>query len=116
VIRGQDWVKARIEEGLYRLFMSNDKVSMDNVGIAQVEGVLRSVLKRAGNMGIIAAATTESELETSDDKEFLYKVTVPRREDILPGDRAARILPDVEFIYYLAGAIHEAEVRGKITV
>lgn len=116
VIRGQDWVKARIEENLYQLFISNDKIAMDNVGIAQVESTIRSVLKMAGNRGIIAKATTETELTKSDDKEFMYQVTVPRREDITVNDRANRILPGVEFIYYLAGAIHEAEVKGKITV
>lgn len=116
VIRGMDWVKARIEEGLYNLFISNDKIAMDNVGIAKVEGVVRTVLKQAGNLGIIARATTESEMSKSDDKEFMYKVTVPRREDIDPVDRKTRKLPNVEFVYYLAGAIHEAEVKGKITV
>lgn len=116
VIRGQDWVKARIEEGLYSLFINNDKVSMDNVGISQVESVIRSILKQAGNMGIIANATTETELAKSDDKMYMYQVTTPRREDISPADRAARKLTNVEFIYYLAGAIHEAEVKGKITV
>jgi len=114
VMRGQDFVKARIEENLYRLFISNDKISMDNTGIAQVEGVVRSVLKHAGNMDIIAKATTESELEKSDDKEYMYRVTVPLREEISENDRAARKLPYVEFIYYLAGAIHEAEIKGKI--
>jgi hypothetical protein len=114
VIRGQDWVKARIEEGLYRLFISNEKVSMDTVGIAQVESVIRSVLQQAGNAGIIARAGSESELNQSDDKVFMFQVTVPRREDIVPDDRAARILPDIGFIYHLAGAIHEAKVEGRI--
>lgn len=116
VIRGQDWVKARIEEGLYRLFLTNEKVSMDNIGIAQVEGVIRSVLQRAGNMGIIARATSENELEKSDDKEYMFQVTVPLREEVPESDRANRILSNVEFVYYLAGAIHEAEVKGKIIV
>ncbi len=116
VIRGQDWVKARIEEGLYQLFISNDKIPMDNTGIAQVEGVVRSVLKQAGNMGIIARATTEAELANSDDKEYMYKVTVPKREDLSMNDRAARKLSGVHFVYWLAGAIHEAQVQGKITV
>jgi hypothetical protein len=96
VIRGMDWIKARIEEGLYNLFMSNDKVALDNVGIAK--------------------ATTEEELKKSDDKEFMYRVTVPLREEIPEDARKERKLPNVKFIYYLAGAIHKVEVNGRITV
>jgi uncharacterized protein DUF3383 len=116
VIRGKDWIKARMIENLYSLFVNNDKIPLDNTGIAQVEGVIRTVLKQAGNNGIIARATTEDELKKADDKEFMYSVSVPTREGISVADRANRILKNVEFVYYLAGAIHEAEVRGKITV
>ena len=106
VIRGQDWIKARMEENLSSLLISNEKVAMDNVGIAQVESTLRSVLKEAGERGIIAKATTESELKFSDDKEYMYNVKVPTREEISSADKAARVLPNVEFVYYLAGAVH----------
>ncbi len=116
VIQGKDWIKARLTENLYSLFINNDKIPMDNTGIAQVEGVVRTVLKQAGNNGIIARATTDDDLKKSDDKEFMYIVTVPTRSDISPTDRANRILNNVEFVYWLAGAVHKAEVRGKITV
>jgi hypothetical protein len=116
VIRGKDWIKARMLENLYILLINNEKIPLDNTGIAQVEGVVRTVLKQAAKNGIIARATTEDELKKSDDKEFMYTVSVPTRSDLMQNDIANRILKNVGFVYYLAGAIHEAEVQGKIDI
>lgn len=116
IIHGQDWVEDQIYIGLLRLFLTNDKIPYDDNGIAQVEGVLRDVLKRAGDNGIIAAAVSEDDLEISDDKVYIYTVTVPQRSDTAVNDRATRTLRDIKFVYTTAGAIHKTIVTGKITV
>lgn len=117
VIHSQDWVQSRIEESIMAILLENDKIAMDNAGIAQIEGVIRSVMSEAALAGVIARATTDFEKNNnSDDGEFQYKVSVPLREEISVANRAARILPDVNFEYYLAGAIHEARVTGRILV
>ena len=116
VIEGQDWVENQLETELLALMLANDKVSLDDPGIAQIEGVLRAVLKRAGDAGIIAIATSKADKEKSDDKIFMYQVTVPARADLSAGDLANRELTGVEIIYYLAGAIHKTTITGLITV
>jgi len=113
---GTDWVEDQMITDLLSLFINNDKISMDNVGIAQVVSVLRGVLKRAGDAGIIARATTEAELKKSDDKFYMSQVFAPRREDLSTNDKAVRNLKGITFVYSLAGAIHEAEVNGLIVV
>lgn len=116
VIMGQDWVEDQLNIALLDLFIKNEKISLDDTGIAQVEGKVREVLKRAGDYGIIARAESDADLLLSDDKKFMYQVTVPLRADISSVDRANRTLPDVKFVYYLAGAIHKTTVTGLITV
>lgn len=116
IIHGQDWVEDQLTIGLLRLFLVNDKIAYDDTGIAQVEGVVRDVMKRAGDNDIIARAVSEDDLEISDDKVYIYQVTVPQRSDTAVNDRANRILRDVTFVYTTAGAIHKTVVTGKITV
>ena len=54
IIHGQDWVDDQLQIGLLALFVNNDKIAMDDSGIALVEGGVRDVLKRAGDNSIIA--------------------------------------------------------------
>ncbi|PJZ49212.1 DUF3383 family protein [Leptospira saintgironsiae] len=116
IVVGQDWVEDQLQSELLSLFLNNEKIAMDDSGIAQVEGVVRNVLKRAGDAGIVAKATSEDDLKLSDDKIYMSQVFVPRRADLSVTDRANRELKGITFIYYLAGAIHKVNVNGLITV
>jgi hypothetical protein len=116
VIMGQDWVEDELNTAILDLFIKNEKVALDDVGIAQVEGKVRDVLKRAGDYGIIARSESDADLLLSDDKKYMYQVTVPLRADISSVNKSNRTLPDVKFVYYLAGAIHKTTVTGLITV
>ncbi len=115
VIHGQDWVEAQLEARLFLLQTQNEKVPLDNDGIAQVESVVRSVMIDAGKAGIIARALSDEEKKRSKDGVYLYTVDVPLRDDISVNDRNARHLPGVNFSYELAGAMHKITVNGKIT-
>ena len=116
IIHGQDWVEDQLKTGLLSLFVNNDKIAFDDTGIALVEGVVRDVLKQAGDNNIIAKAVSEADMLLSDDKVYIYQVTVPQRADVSTANRSARTLPDVKFTYTTAGAIHKVTVTGKITV
>lgn len=116
VIDAQDWIENEITVELLSLFVNNDKVSLDDAGIGQVEGVVRAVLTRAGDNKIIAKVGSKEDALLSDDGQYMFVLTVPNRADISTADRAARILPEVNFTLYLAGAVHRVEVNGKITV
>lgn len=116
IILAQDWIEDQLKIGFLGLFLKNDKISMDDSGIAQVEGVIRDVLKRAGDNKIIAKAVSAADMLISDDKVYIYQVTVPQRSDISVADRAARSLTGVKFIYTTAGAIHKLTIAGLIEV
>jgi len=107
VIRSQDWVKARIAEGVFRLLASSPKVPYDDRGIAMVISQVQGVMQQATAQGIIARDA---------DGNGMWSVTAPKRSEIAANSIAARILPDVEFEFTLAGAIHSVTVRGVISV
>ena len=115
VINGQDWVEDQIKVQLLSLFLNNGKIALDDTGIAQVKAIVSGVMKQAGDVGIIARAVSDDDLAKSDDKKYMYQVTVPQRSDISTINLNARTLPDVKFVYYLAGAIHKTVVTGLIT-
>lgn len=116
IIDGQDWVEEQLELEILSAFLNNAKISLDDTGISIIEGKIRSVLKRAGDNGIIARAVSKADLELSDDKQYMYQVTVPKRADLSTTDKSNRILSGVEFVYYVAGAIHKTTITGLITV
>ena len=116
VIIGMDWIESELQTGLLGLFLNNDIISFDNVGISQVESVFIDVFSRAGKNKIVAEATTESELAESYDGRYLFWLNIPEREDVSANDRALRLLSGCEFEYTLAGAIHEVKVKGKIII
>lgn len=107
IIRCQDWMKARIAEGVFRLLANSPKVPYDDRGIAMVISEVQSVMQQATIQGIIARDA---------DGNGMWTVTAPRRSEINKNDIANRVLPDVSFEFTLAGAIHSVTVRGIITV
>ena len=107
VIRGQHWVEARLSERIHRLLFMSPKVPYDNRGIAMVVAEVQAVMQAATDQGIVAV---------DDDGNGMWEVTAPDREDIDPNDIANRVLPDVEFEFTLAGAVHKVEVSGVIKI
>lgn len=107
VIRSQDWVKARIAEGVFRLLASSPKIPYDDRGIAMVLAEVQGVMQQATAQGIIARDA---------DGNGMWSVTAPKRSEIAADSIANRVLPDVKFEFTLAGAIHSVTVRGVISV
>ncbi|MFP4457552.1 MAG: DUF3383 family protein [Clostridia bacterium] len=105
--RSKDWMKARIEEAIFGLLYRSEKVPYDDPGIALVVDKLKGVLKRAVRQGIIAKDL---------DGNGLWDVTVPSRDEISDNDIADRILPDIDFVATVAGAVHKVEVEGVLQV
>lgn len=107
VIHGKDWVKVNMEQAINTLFLNNDKVSFDDVGIPQIEGEALTILEVAGKQGIIAK---------NDSGQPLYTVTAQGRAESTAQDRAERHYKGLSFSLELAGAIHEATVIGEMVV
>ncbi len=101
VIRGIDWLKARLQERIYGRLINAPKIPFTNAGIAVIETAVRQQLDIALTAGLIAP-------------EPPYTVTVP---DVLAtdeADRQRRELRGINFRARLAGAIHYVEIRGAV--
>lgn len=103
IVRGIDWLTARIQEFVFSTLVNVPKVPYTNAGIA----VIQAQVLRALELGI-------SNQFISDDPAPI--VTVPLAEDVPPVDKANRILRNVRFQATLSGAIHAVVIRGNLSV
>ena len=103
IVHGIDWLHVRIQERLFCLLMINEKIPYTAKGVDLVRSEIMGQLKDAVYRGLLAA-------------EPEPQVSIPNIEDIAPDIRGQRKLPDVCFSGRLAGAIHEIEIRGTVTV
>lgn len=101
IIRGIDWLTARIKERIYTRLINAPKIPFTNAGIAVIEAAVREQLDIAVDRDLIAP-------------EPPYTVTVPDVLDTDELDRQNRQLKGVNFRARLAGAIHYAEIRGAV--
>lgn len=103
IIRGIDWLTARIQEFVFSALVNVPKVPYTNAGIA----VIQAQVLRALELGI-------SNQFISDNPAPI--VTVPLAQDVPPADKANRILRNVRFQATLSGAIHAVVIRGNLSV
>ncbi len=101
VIRGADWLQARMAERIYTRLVNSQKVPFTSQGIASIETDIRAQLDQAVALGFI-----------TDN----YTVTVPSIDAIDPADKAVRFLTGITFVAILAGAIHKVRIDGKLTL
>jgi hypothetical protein len=101
LVRGIDDLGSEIGADARAYFLgAPEKVPYDDSGIAGVEAIIRKNLRKRQPRFIRA------------DQEIV--VTVPRAADVDPADRAARVLNGIEFEAGLTGAIHAANVKGRL--
>lgn len=103
IVRGIDWLTARIQEFVFSILVNNPKIPYTDAGIAAVQAEVLRVLQLGISNDFIA-----------QDPE--PTCTVPRAADVPPADKANRILRNVKFQATLAGAIHAVRINGLISV
>jgi hypothetical protein len=104
IMRGTDWIQARIQEQVFGLLVSSDKVPYTDGGIESIGLQVEEVLDRAVDRLILVGG------------EDGPVVTVPKRSETTKADRAARFLRDVKFTGNYAGAIHKVQIDGTLSV
>ncbi len=112
IIRGRDWLEARITEEIYSLLTRKAKVPYTDGGIAMIEAIIRQILELGITRGFIAPSYVD---EDTNEVVASYEITVPKVRDITFSDRAARLLDDLSFKAKVAGAIHVVDISGVIT-
>lgn len=99
-VHGQDWLTARIEEAVFDILSSVEKVPFTDAGIAMIENAMKGPLQDAIDNGYLASFTT----------------SVPKAADVSSTNKGNRLLPDVKFTAVEAGAIHAVTINGTISV
>ena len=101
VIRGADWIQARMQEKILFTLVNSDKIPYTNDGIALIEADMREILITARDVnGILASFTIDT----------------PDVADISAIDKGNRFLPQMEFEGVLAGAINKTQIRGRLVL
>jgi len=107
-----DWLKARITENVYSLLVNQKKVPYTSAGIVAIESRINQVLKTGQNRNGISP----EHYDEQDAQDGGFFTEVPAISDISPTDKANRILNDVKFTAWLAGAIHAVVIKGIVTL
>lgn len=103
VTRFLDWFTARVQEGIYALLVSVEKVPYTDGGVTSLEAIVRAKIEEGIRVGGIS-------------REDGYTVASQKVAEVDPQLRQDRIFPDIEFEFRLAGAIGEVTVKGFVSV
>jgi hypothetical protein len=100
-IHGIDWCYARIQERVIGALANAKKIPYTDAGVDVIKAQILAVLNQGIRNGLFAADPAPI-------------VTAPKVAEVAPGDRINRLLPDVEFTAWLAGAIHATSITGVV--
>lgn len=103
VIRDLDWFEANLKADVLDLLGNVDKLPYDDGGITAMQSLVQKRVDETADVGIFR-------------KDPAPVVTAPKLMDVAVSDRAGRILPDIDFVAYLAGAIQENHIDGVVAV
>ncbi|MCK5610319.1 DUF3383 family protein, partial [Candidatus Pacearchaeota archaeon] len=102
IIRGVDWIQARISEAVFTLLVNADKVPYTDPGVEMIKTEIQAILEQAVDNNVLVENT--------------ITITAPKVADVSSVDKANRFLPDIKFGATLAGAIHKVKIDGKLSV
>jgi hypothetical protein len=107
VIRGSDWLQARLQENLYSTFINVEKIPYTDAGGDIIENKIREILDEGVENDFIAADA---------DGAGQYTITIPDVADISSADKLARLFSGVSFTATLAGAVNKIAISGNLSV
>lgn len=111
-IIGVDWLEAEIMYNVFTLLAKSLKVPYTAAGLQAVAAQIKAALQKGQDNGLISPF----EYDADNNQIGGYIVTVPTISEISSADKAARILRNVTFTAWFAGAIHSVQINGVVTV
>lgn len=109
VQRSQDWLQARIGEGILTRLLNEPKIPYTDKGGGILQAEIAKVLQQGVNFGMLGP------LLNVDDGAF-WDIFVPKVADQSAPDRASRNFPGIVVTAQLAGAIHQTTVNVNVSV
>ena len=106
-----DYITADIQANVFQKLSSGSKLPYDDSGIAAI----KSAIQQSGEKGIFTGGLTPLQNDTDGNVIGGYLVTVPAFSSVSANDRNNRVLNNVRFTFYLAGAIHAVTINGVVT-
>lgn len=106
-----DWLKARIQEEIYGVFVKNSKVPYTPTGLVSISSAIEQVLR----VGQANGGISEYLQDDDGNQNGGFIVTLPNYNTISAVDKANRELNNVKFTAWLSGAIHAVAVNGVVT-
>jgi len=103
VTRFIDWLDSRLKERIFGVLVNNPKIPYTDVGVDLMRSQVLAQLQQGISAGGLAADPAPT-------------VQAPKVADIDAADKANRVLPDITFQATLAGAIHQLEISGVLSV
>lgn len=103
IIRGTDWIQARITENVFQAFVTQPKIPYTDQGVSIIVNRIQQILDQAVANGVLTNNPSPT-------------ISAPLVANVPVNDRANRILPDVTFEGVLAGAIHKVTIFGTVSV
>lgn len=103
IIRGTDFLQARMEERIFTALASSKKIPYTNQGI----DVFRSIINGVLQLGIDQRILTDNPAPI---------ITTPDVLEVAVADKASRTLRNLKFSATFAGAIHKVTIAGTISV
>jgi len=97
------FIRARLAEDIFQALANTAKIAFTQGGISIIEGIIRNRLNDFVDSGLLAADPAPV-------------VTVPAIKDVPKADKLSRTLNNVEFSATLAGAIHQINIKGFVSV
>ncbi len=107
-----DWLDARCTEAVFAVLASALKVPYTDAGIAAIQNALSTPLQTGQNNGGISPTAYDSQKRQIGG----FYIIVPKIENVSTADKTARVLNNVRFVAYLAGAIHKVVINGLVSV
>ena len=107
VITGIDWLAVNAQARIFAVIASNLKVPYTDTGIDTLVNPLRSTLKQAVTLGILAS---------SSDMPNGFVINQPAADSISATDKQTRILSGITFTGHLAGAVNAVTVVGTVSL
>lgn len=99
-VRLKDWLEARIQEEVFSLMASNDRLPYDDDGIDMVRGAITAVYEEGAGNGALKLSEFSFEALPADEQAS--------------GDVLARTVRDIVFGGRFTGAIHSVYITGNV--
>ena len=105
-IRFADWLKANIEARILSLQLNSPKIAYTQAGIDLIESEVRAALDEGVAAGGLDGSRTDGG----------YVINFPLASAISAVDKNNRILQNLKFTAYLAGAVNKISINGVLSV